>query len=118
VQKGRVGIAETEEPSADYSQPATLAKVVAVLFTPFIFAYLLKPVGMYSAAPVFIAMIIWLFGERRWQWILGITLLIYAILLGLFVVALNAPLPQGNMSPFYDYSGFVLKMNTNLQNLW
>ena len=118
VQKGRVGIAETEASSTDYSDPGTLAKVVAVLFTPFIFAYLLKPVGMYSAAPVFIAMIIWLFGERRWQWILGITVLIYAILLGLFVVVLNAPLPQGNTSPFYDYSGFVLKMNTNLQKLW
>ncbi len=35
-----------------------------------------------------------------------------------FVVVLNAPLPQGNVSPFYDYSGFVLKMNTNLQKLW
>jgi hypothetical protein len=31
---------------------------------------------------------------------------------------LNAPLPQGNVSPFYDFSGFILKMNTNLQNLW
>jgi len=118
VQKGRVGIAETDESATDYSDPGTLMKVIAVLFTPFIFAYLLKPVGMYSAAPVFIAMIIWLFGERRWKWILVITLLIYAILLGLFVVILNAPLPQGNMSPFYDYSGFVLKMNTKLQALW
>ena len=118
VQKGRVGISETEDSATDYSDPRTLVKVVAVLFTPFIFAYLLKPVGMYSAAPFFIAMIIFLFGERRWQWILGITILIYAILLGLFVVALNAPLPQGNVSPFYDYSGFVLKMNTNLQKLW
>ena len=47
---------------------------------------------------------------------LGITLLIYAILLALFVVVLNAPLPQGNVSPFYDISGFIL--NTNLENLW
>ena len=118
VQKGRVGIAETADTEADYSNPATLLKVVSVLLTPFVFAYLLKPVGMYSGAPVFIALIIYLFGERRWKWILGITLLIYAILLGLFVVVLNAPLPQGNMSPFYDISGFILKMNTNLQNLW
>lgn len=117
VQKGRVGIAETDETEAGCSNPATLAKVVAVLLTPFIFACLLKPVGMYSGAPFFIALIIYLFGERRWKWILGTTLLIYAILLGLFVVTLNAPLPQGNMSPFYDFSGFILKMNTNLQNL-
>jgi len=118
VQKGRVGIAETEDAETDYSDPATLAKIICILFTPFIFAYLLKPVGMYAGAPFFIALVIWLFGERRWQRILGVTLLIYAILLGLFMVALNAPLPQGNMSPFYDYSGFMLKMNTNLQKLW
>ena len=118
IQKGRVGIAENDESETDYSDPATLLKVAGVLLTPFIFAYLLKPVGMYSGAPVFIALVIYLFGERRWKWILGITLLIYAILLGLFVVVLNAPLPQGNVSPFYDFSGFILKMNTNLQNLW
>ena len=118
LQKGRVGIAETEETGVDYSDPRTLVKIITILFTPFIFSYLLKPVGMYSAAPVFIAMVIWLFGERRWKWIASITLLIYAILLGLFVVTLNAPLPQGNVSPFYDFSGFILKMNTNLQKLW
>ena len=118
IQKGRVGIAETEESETDYGDPATLLKVASVLLTPFIFAYLLKPVGMYSGSPVFIALVIYLFGERRWKWILGITLLIYAILLGLFVVVLNAPLPQGNVSPFYDFSGFILKMNTNLQNIW
>ena len=118
IQKGRVGIAETDEPPSDYSNPATLAKIIAILFTPFLFAYLLKPVGMYSAAPFFIAAVIWLFGERRWKWIISITILIYAILLGLFVVTLNAPLPQGNVSPFYDFSGFILKMNTLLQQLW
>ena len=118
VQKGRVGIAETDDSQADYGNPATLAKIIAILFTPFLFAWLLKPVGMYSGAPFFIAAVIWLFGERRWKWILGITLLIYAILLGLFVVTLNAPLPQGNVSPFYDVSGFILKMNTLLQKLW
>ena len=118
IQKGRVGIAESDESETDYSDPATLLKVAGVLLTPFIFAYLLKPVGMYSGAPVFIALVIYLFGERRWKWILGISLLIYSILLGLFVVVLNAPLPQGNVSPFYDFSGFILKMNTNLQSLW
>lgn len=118
IQKGRVGIAEVDETPTDYSNPATLAKIIAILFTPFLFAYLLKPVGMYSAAPFFIATIIWLFGERRWKWIIGITILIYVILLGLFVVTLNAPLPQGNVSPFYDISGFILKMNTLLQKAW
>jgi hypothetical protein len=60
----------------------------------------------------------WLFGERRWKAILLMTLVIYVIFLGLFLVILNAPLPQGNMSPFYDYSAWILKMNTRLQDLW
>ena len=118
AQKGRVGVAETDDSETDYSDPATLIKIVSVLMTPFIFAYLLKPVGMYSGAPIFIALVIFLFGERRWKHILATTAVIYAILLGLFVVVLNAPLPQGNMSPFYDFSAFILKMNTILQNSW
>ena len=83
-----------------------------------IFALSLKPVGFYFATPFFIALIIVIFGERRWTWILGITTLLYALLLGLFMVILNAPLPQGNVSPFYDYSAFILRLNNDLQQLW
>ena len=55
---------------------------------------------------------------EKFKHILAITGLIYLSLLGLFVVALNAPLPQGNMSPFYDYSAFILSLNTQLQQMW
>ncbi len=118
AQKGRVGVAETDDAEVDYSNKSTLYNMLAVLLTPFVFALLLKPVGIYSGAPVFIALIIWLFGERRWKAILVTTLVIYLIFLALFVIILNAPLPQGNTSPFYDYSGLILKLTTNLQNLW
>ena len=37
---------------------------------------------------------------------------------GLFLVVLNAPLPQGNTSPFYDFSAWILTMNTQLQKAW
>ena len=117
VQKGRVGIAD-DNVSTDYSNPRTLLRVVGVLLTPFLFALLLKPVGFYFAAPFFIVLVILLFGERRIKHILAITGLIYLLLLGLFVVALNAPLPQGNMSPFYDYSAFILTLNTELRQMW
>ena len=105
------------EDSADYSDPGTLPRMIAVLATPFIFAWLLKPVGIYFAAPFFIAAIIWLFGERRWKAIVIMTFVIYFIFIGLFLVILNAPLPQGNTSPFYDFSAWVLKMNAKLQGL-
>ena len=109
-------IGQTDD-RADYSDPGTLPRMTAILLTPFIFAWLLKPVGIYSAAPFFIAAIIWLFGERRWKAILLMTFVIYAIFIGLFLVILNAPLPQGNTSPFYDFSAWILKMNAKLQGL-
>ena len=118
AQGGIVGAAPEEEDGADFSDSSTLIRMLAVLFTPFLFAYLLKPVGIYFAAPFFIASVMWLFGERRIKAILLMTFIIYAIFIGLFLVVLNAPLPQGNTSPFYDFSAWILKMNTQLQGLW
>jgi len=116
IQKGRVGIADEYNEEGDKST-GTLFKIIAVLFTPFLYALSLKPAGFYFTTPFFILAIILLFGERRPRWIISITLLIYALLLSLFMVVLNAPLPQGNMSPFYDYSAFILRMNTQFQQL-
>jgi hypothetical protein len=118
VQKGRVGIADDGDDGVDYSDMRNLAKLAGILLTPFLFAMLLKPVGFYFATPFFIVLVIMLFGERRWKRILGVTVLIYLILLGLFMVVLNAPLPQGNVSPFYDVSAFILTINTQLQQMW
>ena len=117
AQPGRVGISDNED-EVDFSDRATLYKMLAVLFVPFLFAWLLKPVGIYFAAPFFIAAIMWLFGERRWKSILIMTAIIYVIFMTLFLVILNAPLPQGNTSPFYDFSAWILTMNTKLQGLW
>jgi len=41
-------------------------------------------------------------------------LFIYFLIILLFMVLLNAPLPQGNVSPFYDFSAFMLTINTKL----
>ncbi len=105
------------EEQADFSDPGTLPRMIAVLITPLIFAWLLKPVGMYFSAPFFIMAIILLFGERRWRAIILMTTVIYVVFIGLFRVVLNAPLPQGNMSPFYDFSAWILKMNAQLHGM-
>ncbi|MBC8407737.1 MAG: tripartite tricarboxylate transporter TctB family protein [Rhodobacteraceae bacterium] len=113
---GRVGQLETDE-EMTYNSLRDYSKLLAILIGPLIYAILLKPVGFYFLTPFFISYIIVIFGERRLKFILGFTLLLYLILLLLFVVVLNAPLPQGNMSPFYDYSAFLLKLNTQLKQL-
>ena len=89
-----------------------------ILVLPLLYGLSLKPVGFYSGTPIFIALIMIAWGERRVRFILTNTLLIYAILIGLFMVVLNAPLPQGNMSPFYDISAFMLKTKTQLDQMF
>ena len=117
VQDRRIGVPDASDDQTDFSDPSTLIRILAVLFTPFLFAVLLKPVGIYFSAPFFIALIIWLFGERRWKAILIMTVVIYFVFITLFLVILNAPLPQGNTSPFYDFSAWILTLNARLQGL-
>ena len=118
AQGGIFGAAADGESDSIFKDRATLLRMGVVLFTPFVFAFLLRPVGIYFSAPFFIALIMVLFGERRWKAILIMTAIIYVIFVGLFLVILNAPLPQGNMSPFYDFSAWMLKMNTQLRGMW
>ena len=97
-----------------YESFRSVQKLIAILLLPFIYAWSLKPVGFYSATPIFIALVIMLLGEKRAKWILANTLFIYFLIILLFMVLLNAPLPQGNVSPFYDFSAFMLTINTKL----
>ena len=113
AQLGRVGISDDQE-DISYDDFDSIKKLIAILFSPLIFSLSLKPVGFYSATPFFIGVIIILLGEKRIKWIISITLLIYSLLILLFMVVLNAPLPQGDVSPFYDFSAFMLTLNTNI----
>ena len=117
AQVGRVGVTDDEMENAEKSV-GSLINIIAFLLLPLVYAWSLKPVGFYSATPFFIAAVIILLGERRLQRVLGITLVIYSMLIGLFMMVLNAPLPQGTVSPFYDFSAFMLRTSNQLQNLF
>jgi hypothetical protein len=118
IQGGMLGSPDDSEEKSLFSDGPALTRMIIVLLTPFLFAFLLRPVGIYFSAPFFIAAIMVLFGERSLKSILIMTAIIYVIFVGLFLVILNAPLPQGNVSPFYDFSAWMLKMNTQLRELW
>ena len=116
-QAGRVGVTDDELDGVKKSA-GSVANIVTFVLLPLVYAWSLKPVGFYAATPFFIVGIILLLGERRPKWIFGVTAFIYSMLIGLFMVVLNAPLPQGTVSPFYDFSAFMLRMNTQLQHLF
>ena len=113
AQHGRVGISDQEE-GISYDSIGSVQKLIAILLLPFIYAWSLKPVGFYAATPIFVALIIILLGEKRIKWILANTLFFYFLIILLFMVLLNAPLPQGNVFPFYDFSALMLTLNTKL----
>ena len=115
IQTGRVGIADDQE-EIFYDSFDSIKKLLAILLSPLIYSMSLKSVGFYSATPFFIAIIIYLLGENRIKWLLSITFFIYFIIICVFMVVLNAPLPQGNVSPFYDFSAFLLTINTLIRN--
>ena len=113
AQHGRVGISDQEE-DISYDGVGSVQKLVAILILPFIFSWSLKPVGFYAATPIFVVLLIFLLGEKRIKWVLANTLIIYFLIIFLFMVLLNAPLPQGNVFPFYDFSALMLTLNTKL----
>ena len=116
-QKGRVGASEEAE-AVHYKSLSQYLQTGWLLILPLIYAISLKPVGFYCGTPFFIALIMVAWGERRMSFILYNTLIIYGLLLLLFMVVLNAPLPQGNISPFYDVSAFILRTKTQLDHLF
>ena len=116
-QKGRVGASEEAE-AVHYKSFSQYLQTGCLLILPLIYAISLKPVGFYCGTPFFIALIMVAWGERRMSFILYNTLIIYGLLLLLFMVVLNAPLPQGNVSPFYDVSAFILRTKTQLDHLF
>lgn len=82
--------------------------VGAMLGLPVLFAAMLQDFGFYTLAPVFILGVMYLMGERRLKWMLGIMALLYALILGLFLHLLYVGLPTGNIRPFYDFGTWIV----------
>ena len=116
IQLGRVGANEAPD-QVHYSSAVDYLKTAWILLIPLLYAISLKPVGFYFGTPFFISLVMLAWGERRVKFILFNTLFIYSLLIILFMFILNAPLPQGNVSPFYDFSAFMLKMKTQFDQL-
>ena len=85
-------------------------KVGAMLALPILFAALLQDLGFYALAPVFILGVMYLMGERRVRWMVPLTVVLYGIMLLLFLNLLYVGLPTGNISPFYEYGTWVVKV--------
>ena len=79
-----------------------------MLALPVAYAFLLAPFGFYALTPVFIFLFLVLAEERRWRYLIGISLGLYAVLVFVFGKLLYLSLPLGNVQAFYDFSNWVL----------
>lgn len=87
---------------------AYYGRIVPILILPFLYAYFLQGVGFYALTPPFIAAVIFVMGERNLAWLLGVTALVYGLLLFLFAKVLFVGLPVGIWHPYYDYSQWLI----------
>lgn len=83
-------------------------RVGGILGLPIIYAYFMSDIGFYASTPFFIAAVMFLMGERRPQYLIGITLLAYVLIVVIFAKWLYVGLPVGNVSPFYEFSNQLL----------
>ncbi|MFQ5882133.1 MAG: tripartite tricarboxylate transporter TctB family protein [Candidatus Methylomirabilales bacterium] len=88
----------------------THVKRLATFSIPLLYVYLIPRMGFYVATPLFVACYMSLLGERRFPYLLGASLLIYALMVLLFTKLLFVGLPVGNWPGFYAFNNFFLSL--------
>ncbi len=105
---------EEAEAEPGPSEPAAarehgyLARVALTLLLPLIYASILDYTGFYVTTPLFLALYLFVIGERRIKFLILVPLFIYLLLLLFFTKLLFVNLPVGNWHPFYDISHWLL----------
>ena len=97
-----------DRPAGPSRSRGDLIRISLVLGLPVLYAALLDVSGFYFTTPIFIVAYLWLNGERRIGWLIGVPLAIYAFILVVFTRLLYVGLPIGYVRPFYDFSNWLL----------
>jgi hypothetical protein len=100
-----------ESDAEDEAGEKTIAqriRLLGMLALPVVYAFLLEPLGFYATTPVFIFLLLLLGEERRWPYLIGVSLGLYALLVFVFGKLLYLSLPLGNVQIFYDFSNWLL----------
>jgi hypothetical protein len=112
-QKQAKGEPAAEVPGAEQGIPregrsAYMWRMSAILALPVAYALVLDYSGFYVTTPFFIALYLFVTGERRLRWLIAVPIIIYLLLLIFFTKLLYVGLPVGYTSPFYEISNWLL----------
>lgn len=83
-------------------------QLLFIFALPLIYIALLPKTGFYIATPIFLIAFMRLLGERRWRYLLGVTLFIYILVNLVFTKLFYVALPTGTWPGFYDFSNWFI----------
>jgi uncharacterized membrane protein HdeD (DUF308 family) len=84
-------------------------KVGLAFGLPVLYAVLLPGTGFYLTTPLFLMAYLYLLGERRWPYLVGVALFIYGLMVLIFTTLFYVALPVGNWPVFYDINNWLLR---------
>jgi hypothetical protein len=77
---------------------------------PVCYVLLLPRTGFYVTTPAFLLAYLYLLGERRWRYLFGAALAIYALMVLIFTTIFYVALPVGHWPMFYDINNWLLEV--------
>lgn len=84
-------------------------KVALAFGLPVLYAVLLPWTGFYVTTPLFLIAYLYLLGERRSRYLVGVGLFIYLLMVLIFTTLFYVALPVGNWPGFYDINNWLLQ---------
>ena len=110
IRRGHTGTPESAAPVAEGKRPGLWqrAKHLPIFIFPLIYLYLVPSVGFYLATPFFILGLLLILEVRSPLTLLGVTSVIYGLVLLLFTRLFYVALPVGRIEAFYDINNAII----------
>ena len=82
--------------------------LAGIFLLPLAYLLALPRIGFFVTTPVFLVAFLWILQVRRPRLILGVTAVVYGIVLVVFVRLFYVALPVGNWPGFYDVNNWIV----------
>ena len=86
------------------------SKLISNFLLPLLYLFLMPRAGYYVMTFPFLAVYMYVLGAKKWWQLVGISLLIYSVILLLFTKLLFIQLPVGVWPGFYEVNNFILSV--------
>lgn len=118
IRRGRAPVPESTVPESAAPESAApdgqrpglwqSAKHLPIFIFPLIYLYLVPSVGFYVATPFFILGLLLILEVRSLRALLGVTCVVYGLVLLLFTRFFYVALPVGRIEAFYDINNAII----------